>query len=163
MIEITDGYDLVYKWFDYMKMKGHLICGYVIMPNHLHLIIAFRNLDTTVNKIISNGKRFLAYDMVKRLREAERDNILVNMYCSVSQSDRDRGKIHQVFIPSFDCKPCFGGWFLRQKLTYIHNNPCRGKWHLASSPHLYKHSSAGFYHRGVQGIYEVTHYAEVLR
>lgn len=33
LIEQTKGYDLVYKWFDYLKTQGHSITGYVIMPN----------------------------------------------------------------------------------------------------------------------------------
>ena len=32
LFEITDGYDTVYKWFDYLKSKNHFLKGYVIMP-----------------------------------------------------------------------------------------------------------------------------------
>ena len=56
LIEITNGYDLVYKWFDYLKDQGHYIIGYQIMPNHVHAIIAFRNSGKDINKIIGNGK-----------------------------------------------------------------------------------------------------------
>ena len=45
--------------------------------------------------------------------------------------------------------------FIIQKLDYIHNNPCAGKWNLADCPENYVHSSAGFYYQGVQGIYPV--------
>ena len=32
--------DLVYKWFNYMKDKyDNKIYGYVIMPNHVHLLL----------------------------------------------------------------------------------------------------------------------------
>jgi REP element-mobilizing transposase RayT len=43
LFELTNSYDVVYTWFDYLKSSGHYIAGYVIMPNHLHVIIAFRN------------------------------------------------------------------------------------------------------------------------
>jgi hypothetical protein len=33
LIELTKNYDVVYKWFDYLKSKGHYITGYIIMPN----------------------------------------------------------------------------------------------------------------------------------
>ena len=33
----------VYKWFEYLKQNNHFITGYVIMPNHLHALIAFSN------------------------------------------------------------------------------------------------------------------------
>jgi hypothetical protein len=36
-----------------------------------------------------------------------------------------------------------------QKLNYIHNNPCQGKWMLASNPLEYKFSSAKFYETGI--------------
>jgi hypothetical protein len=39
------------------------------MPNHVHAIIAFSNTGKTINSIISNGKRFIAYDLIKRLQE----------------------------------------------------------------------------------------------
>ncbi|MCF3108229.1 hypothetical protein LL912_05515 [Niabella sp. CC-SYL272] len=42
LIAIADAYDMIYKWFDHLKCKGHYICGYVIMPNHVHALIAFR-------------------------------------------------------------------------------------------------------------------------
>jgi len=32
-----------YKWFDVLVKDGHYLIGYVIMPSHLHAIIAFRN------------------------------------------------------------------------------------------------------------------------
>jgi REP element-mobilizing transposase RayT len=35
----TNSYDAVYKWFDYLKSKEHFIRGYVVMPNHLHVLI----------------------------------------------------------------------------------------------------------------------------
>ncbi len=41
LFEITNSYNTVYKWFDYLKNKGHYIKGYVIMPNHLNVLIDF--------------------------------------------------------------------------------------------------------------------------
>jgi REP element-mobilizing transposase RayT len=43
LFELSNGYEEVYKWFDHLKGKGHFIVGYVIMPNHIHALIAFRN------------------------------------------------------------------------------------------------------------------------
>src|SRR5687768_7168112 len=104
LFEIIDSYDLVYKWFDVLKGKGHIISGYVVMPNHLHALIAFREGFNSVNKIVGNGKRFLAYELIRRLEKNRFYNILDEMHYAVSKSDRKRGKVHQVFQPSFDCK-----------------------------------------------------------
>ena len=41
LFKITNGYNVVYKWFDVLKKSGHYIIGYVTMPTHVHAIIAF--------------------------------------------------------------------------------------------------------------------------
>lgn len=38
------------------------------MPNHVHAIIAFHNKGKLINSVIANGKRFMAYDLVKHLK-----------------------------------------------------------------------------------------------
>ena len=69
LFELTNSYDTVYKWFDYLKTKGHYIKGYVIMPNHLHPLIDFKVSEKNINALVSNAKRFMAYEIVKRLQE----------------------------------------------------------------------------------------------
>lgn len=63
LIEMVNGYDIVYKWFDHLKSKGHFICGYMIMPNHVHVLIGFRNIGQAINTIVGNGKHFMAYEI----------------------------------------------------------------------------------------------------
>lgn len=150
---------MVYNWFGHLKEKGHYLNAYVIMPNHLHLLVSFRNTGKTINSIISNGKRFMAYDIVKRLQNAGQEDVLLRLANAVTRSDKTRGKIHQVFEPSFDCKECFSRKFILQKLNYIHNNPCRGKWRLTDSPEKYLHSSALYYKTGEHGLYSVVDYS----
>lgn len=67
LIDLTKGYDLVYSWFDILVSKGHAITGYVIMPNHLHMLLYFARARQSLNTIVGNGKRFIAYDMIKRM------------------------------------------------------------------------------------------------
>jgi len=123
LFDIIKGYDVVYNWFDHLKANGHHVLGYVIMPNHVHTIIAFSSNKQGVNKIVSNGKRFMAYEIVSRLTENNHKQVLESLATSVSLSDRHRGKLHQVFEASFDCKECFTKEFIWQKLNYIHQNP----------------------------------------
>jgi REP element-mobilizing transposase RayT len=72
LFSITESYDLVYKWFDYLISKNHQIAGYVIMPNHLHVIIAINNSSQALNTVVSNGKRFMAYEIVARLEKQKK-------------------------------------------------------------------------------------------
>ena len=161
LFELTNSYDAVYQWFDYLKAKGHYITGYVILPNHLHVLIGFKALTQSINTVVSNGKRFMAYEIIKRLEAKNNTTVLDKLAAAVRDSDRKRGKLHQVFEPSFDAKECRRDVFVDQKLNYMHNNPCTGIWNLAASPIDYTHSSALFYETGKQSIYEVVNFKEL--
>ena len=60
LIDKTNGYDIVFNWFDHLKANGHYINGYVIMPKHEHALISLVNTGQSINSIVSNGKRFMA-------------------------------------------------------------------------------------------------------
>jgi REP element-mobilizing transposase RayT len=156
LFEITNSYDTVYKWFDHLKSKGHFIKAYVVMPNHLHVLIDFGKSVKSINTIVSNGKRFMAYTIVERLKEHNRNDVLKQLSEAVNPSDKDKGKIHQVFERSFDCKEITSQHFFMQKISYIHNNPCSGIWKLVENPIDYKHSSAKYYTSGEQGSYFIS-------
>ena len=158
LFKITDGYQAVYTWFDHLKLQGHYINGYVIMPNHVHALIAFVNTGKTINSITGNGKRFMAYKLVSLLEEQQNNEVLLQLEQWVNNTDKRRNKKHEVFEPSFDHKECISPAFIEQKLEYIHMNPCRCIPPLAGHPEDYTHSSAKYYYTQVQGIYEVTDY-----
>jgi hypothetical protein len=111
--------------------------------------------------IIGNGKRFMAYEMIRRLNEKKEVELLDKLAQAVKKRDEKRGKLHEVFEQSFDWKECSSDRFIDQKLDYMHDNPCRGVWRLAASPVDYLHSSAKFYFTGDQGIYPVTNSGEL--
>lgn len=48
LFEITNLYDEIYKWFNILITKGNEIEAFVIMPNHLHLLI-FVNETNNIN------------------------------------------------------------------------------------------------------------------
>lgn len=162
LFEIADGYEEVYKWFDHLKSKGHYIVGYVIMPNHIHALIGFSNTQgVSINSIIGEGKRFMSYGIVKRLKEKNENDLLARVSVQVNDTDRRKGKLHEIFEPSFDWKECRSDKFIDQKMDYIYANPCRGVWNLAKEEYEYKHSSAKYYATGEQGVYIVTNYAQL--
>jgi REP element-mobilizing transposase RayT len=130
LIEITNSYEIVYKWFDYLKTQNHHVVGYVIMPNHIHVMISFSQTEKSINKIIGDGKRFMAYEIIKRLDERGLIHLLEKLESAVSGTDKKRGKKHEVWEESFDWKFCETEKFANQKLVYMHNNPCAGKWKL---------------------------------
>jgi REP element-mobilizing transposase RayT len=162
LFEITQAYDSVYKWFNYLKNKSHYIIGYVIMPNHIHVLIAFRNTQgQSINAIIGNGKRFLSYEIVKKLKVQNENEILAQLASFVNPTEKLRGKLHEIFEPSFDWKECTANKFIEQKLNYMHENPCGWKWDLVKQSQDYKHSSAYYYATSNQGVYTVTKFTEL--
>ena len=56
--------------------RGCSIIGYVILPNHLHALIHLPVGIKNLNTIISNGKRFIAYEIFKRLEEQKAEPLL---------------------------------------------------------------------------------------
>ena len=161
LIDKVKGYDIIYNWFDHLKSKGHYINGYVIMPNHVHVIISFIETSQSINTIIGNGKRFMAYEIIKRLEQNGETVLLQQLSNHVEAKRKANKKLHEVWELSFDWKECRSWEFIIQKLEYIHDNPCSKKWNLCNSPGEYTHSSAKFYITGEQGIYPVTNFMEM--
>jgi putative transposase len=159
LFAITNGYSLVYDWYRYLQREGHFIVSYVIMPNHIHSVIAFRASHKTVNYYIANGKRFIAYGLIKKLKELNQNKLLHQLSTYVTRSEQLRNKKHEVFEPSFDHKDCRSIYFLQQKVGYIHLNPFKAG--LVELPEQYKHSSANYYINGVRGEVNVVTYMEL--
>jgi REP element-mobilizing transposase RayT len=155
LLQVSDSYDLVYKWFDYLKVQGHKINGYVIMPNHVHSLISFKETSQSINTVIGNDKRFIAYDILKRLRAKDEKNILATLAKDIEAKRKANNKQHNIWELSFDWKYCDSITFIKQKLNYIHDNPCKGKWNLCNRPIDYVHSSAKHYIEGTDGIYKI--------
>jgi REP element-mobilizing transposase RayT len=163
LIEQSKAYDLIYTWFNILSGQGHTITGYVIMPNHIHFLLHYNGGHHSLNTIIGNGKRFLAYDIVKRLKEQQQTHLIIKLKSGVKDKDRSRGKIHEVWKKAFDAKECRTDDFCFQKLQYMHNNPCTGRWKLANTIIDYPHSSARFYITRKKGAYPVKDYRLFLK
>ena len=119
LFQLTGSYDLVYNWFNYLNTQGHHIIGYTVMPHHVHAIIAFKNTGKNINTIVGNGKRFIAYELVERLKRAGFHDLLESLSSWVNSTDRSLNKKHEVFEPSFDWKECNDERLVEQKLSYI--------------------------------------------
>ena len=150
LFELTNSYDLVYKWLKLIDDKYAIkTTGFVIMPNHVHVLHHLTNLNVNLNTIMANAKRFMAYDLVKHLAEQRHTDILNILASACTEKERAKGQLHKVFEPSFDAKPVYTINFLYQKLDYIHHNPVSGKWRLCEEFTGYQHSSAAYYESGI--------------
>lgn len=161
LFQITDDYDLVYKWFRVCKEKYDAdILAYVIMPNHMHFILHFHSETFNLN-VIGNGKRFLAYELVERLIAKGNHEMTNRLQKLITHREKEKGQIHKVFKDSFDAKPIYSEKFLYQKVYYIHVNPVSKKWQLATDYIEYEHSSASFYETGEVRHFRPLHFQEL--
>lgn len=125
---------------EYMSKKRCKIYGFVIMPNHIHLLLVLEDGQTT-SGFQRDLLKYTAQRFIQVLRN-ENNSILSN-YLS-SQDDR---KYHIWERKSYWTEINAQGVF-DTKLNYIHNNPVAGKWDLAETPMAYKWSSSNFYENG---------------
>jgi len=110
------------------------------MPNHFHLIW---RISSAVKE--SDFQRdFLKYTARRIIEHLEEKDFPLYSKLLVNAADRER----QVWKRDSMSIPLFTDKFYKQKMNYIHNNPCQGKWMLAPSPSEYKYSSARYYEDG---------------
>ena len=146
LFEITQSYDLIYNWLKLIDQKHQIkTLAFVIMPNHVHLLLYITDDKLKLNAVMSNAKRFMAYSLVERLKAKNQIAILNKLSMACSEKEKLKGQKHKVFELSFDAKAVYSIDFLYQKIDYIHHNPVRGKWNLANEFTEYEHSSAAFY------------------
>jgi hypothetical protein len=123
------------------------------MPNHLHLLLNLNGSQRSLNQIVGNGKRLLAYHIVARLIQQNEQKILAHLTKTLTKKQIAKGQKHRVFIPSFDVQVVHSNAAIQEILDYMHLNPVKGKWHLAEDYRKYPHSSAGFYERNETNVF----------
>jgi putative transposase len=111
------------------------LLGYVIMPDHIHLLI-WPFGESTISDIMRGYKEFTAKRIV---RQAEAENT-EEWIAAFRQAGRDTGRSNnKVWQDSYWDTNIYTERFLRQKLNYIHHNPIRAG--LVDRPEDYVYSS----------------------
>lgn len=132
--------------------KRVLLYGYVIMPNHIHLIWHISE-PYILPQVQRDFLKFTGQQILFNLKDIK-DEALSNLW--VGAKDRN----YQVWERSGLSVKISSQKILEQKLKYIHNNPLQEKWNLAVSEDEYKFSSSNFYLTGIDDLGILTHYAE---
>jgi putative transposase len=125
--------------------------GFVIMPNHMHII--WKIGDGLQRKQVQGTLLSYSSHAFKKYLTS-RHTHLINHY--VNATDR----AYQFWERNPMVKPCWSKPFLLQKLEYMHNNPCQPKWSLAQVPEDYFWSSAEFYENGISRFPWLIHYSD---
>ena len=173
LFEPSSGYDLVYKWFDFLKEKykikttaytpdsyrDQIMFIALLVPFFSGLFFPTDQFD--LSKVVGNGKRFIAYEIITRLKALNDNKVLMQLQEGLSAKQIEKGQHHRVFEKSFDAKPVYHRGFLLQKLQYIHQNRVRGKWKLVEHWEDYNHSSARFYVKNKTNGFVLVNYDEL--
>jgi hypothetical protein len=71
--------------------------------------------DYDLNKMVGDGKRFMAYELIKRLQEKGLSKIHVQLKEGLTDRNVAKGQRHKVFENNFDAKPIYHRKFLCKK------------------------------------------------
>ena len=136
-----------------IKNKGMILYGYVIMTNHIHLIIQSEKGE--LSNLIRDFKKFTATQILDRLQttpESRREWILQRLHQATLSHNRNKN--YQVWQSGNHAIEIYSEKFLWSKLDYIHLNPVRAGIVARASDYLY--SSASNYINGNGVMDEVT-------
>jgi putative transposase len=127
---------------DCMRLRERLkLYAFVIMPNHLHVIIQCRAQDPLAD-VTRDLKKHIADRLIRHYRVEGNQSALDFLASAVTKPDKQQ---HKVWEDGYNAKDVFSPQFLRQKMTYTHDNPCQPHWRLVEQPEDYAWSSARFY------------------
>jgi putative transposase len=132
------------------KYKVDLL-AYVIMPNHLHLVLFFTD-EVKLSDYMRDFKKFTSGELRRQLIKNGDDKILAKL--------KTKEGSYKVWMDRFDDLVIRNARNVLVKMNYIHQNPVRRN--LAAKETDYKYSSARFYDSGEEGILNVTYIFDAI-
>ncbi|MEX0722760.1 MAG: transposase [Gracilimonas sp.] len=127
------------------------IYAYVIMKNHLHLILQGNDLG----KHFAQFKSYSARRILDSLETKKVDGLLQSFREAKKAFKTDRK--HQFWAEGFHPKQVFSADVMRQKIRYIHYNPVKAGFVKEDTD--WKHSSSSDYSGNSPGLVKVTLFA----
>ncbi len=97
------------------------LLGYVIMPDHLHLML-WPQGKSMLDAVMRDFKKFTAVRIILQAEIEGRTDLLEQFKAAGKETGRSQNKVWQ---DSYWDKNIFSERFLRQRLNYIHRNPVR--------------------------------------
>jgi putative transposase len=105
----------------YRHKQEFKLLGYVIMPDHVHLIL-WPFGPATVSEIMRDYKKFTS---TRIIRQAEVEGIEAWIVVFRRVGRETKRSTHKVWQDSYWDVNIYTERFLRQKLNYLHRNPVR--------------------------------------
>lgn len=133
----------------YRYKQAFKVLGYVIMPDHLHVLI-WPQGKATVSDIMRDFKKFTAVRIIRQAEVEQKEGWLAQFQQSGRETGRSQNKVWQ---DDYWDKLVFTEKFLRQKLNYIHLNPLRSR--LVDDLNDYPYSSYRNYEHNDHSLIEI--------
>jgi len=133
------------------KNKGLRIYAFIIMDNHIHMIVSGQNLSQTMKEF----KSFTATEIIKVSRQDNRQWLLNQL--EFYKKKHKNNSTHQVWQEGFHPKQMTSDEMLSQKVDYIHYNPVEAGFVKKAEDWIY--SSASNYILG-KGVIEIDLFGE---
>ena len=136
------------------KEKGLNIHAWVIMSNHIHLIVSSKT-EGELADVMRDLKKYTAYKILKEIQEStseSRKEWMMFLFAKAGKQNSNNTN-HQFWRQ--DNHPIeldFHGGMFNQKLDYVHNNPVEAEIVEKAADDLY--SSAKDYQEG-KGLIEI--------
>ncbi len=138
--------DILLESFRYcVKNKGLVINAYVIMSNHVHIIVTAQESSVGLSAIVRDMKKYtskLLLNWVLKSGEEKRKDWMEVVFKYHSKFNR-RNKNYQIWQQDNKPMVCSHPKFTSQKIEYIHQNPVIAG--IVDKPDDYRYSSARNY------------------
>lgn len=124
------------------RQKGLEIYAFVIMSNHVHLLV--RSPEVDLSKTVGEFKSYTAKKILEAIcTETEsRREWMLNLF-EFSAKQHKRNERYQIWTHENHAEILYSPSFIRQKVNYIHDNPVRAG--IVEYAHEYLYSSARKY------------------
>jgi putative transposase len=139
-------------WRELVTRKKIIIYGFVIMPNHLHVIwemVAFNGKEMPH----ASFNKFTSHQFLDRIRSTAPGTI-------TGYKEQTIERKHRFWQPEPLAIHLDSKQKAEQKLDYIHLNPLQEKWNLVEKPEDYRWSSCAFYEKGIDEFNLLTDYRQ---
>jgi REP element-mobilizing transposase RayT len=135
--------DIVLESLRYCQQnKGLQVLGYVIMPNHIHLIA--NSSSGELSNTLRDFKKFTAKNIIENVVEGNesRKEWMLNRFQFNAQR-HSRNENYQMWAHENHALVVYSPQFALEKLEYLHSNPVRAGF--VRKPEDYIYSSASNY------------------
>lgn len=146
---------LIESWKFCQQQKGLLIHAYVIMTNHVYMIIS-RNSSALLEAIMRDMKKFTSAKIIESIKkENESRRIWMLEIFSSAGKNNSNNTTYQFWQQDNHPIECDTADILEQKMDYIHENPVRAGFVEKAEDWVY--SSASDYYCNKKGLIELSH------